>query len=445
MSRLVGADDSLDFMERLAEVIVLGGTALLVYYTAAITQEGVNFFRSEFVYAVAIPPTLLWFMTGRRQKYTLLPSERIALPISTLSLCFFAATEFANIHYKLGFTRQGLTQLGSFLLGILMTIIVRRLVTRNNRFGSRLATAFFLPPLALLPVLVRPGLAVSVASQVSPDLVGQSRFAGLTSNPSSFALLLTIGLSFTWPLCIYWFGREQRRWGFTFLIFSLGLGGLLVTTQSRGFAAASAMIVAVGSLVGIRKFSGGGRRRSVSYLLLFGALVFGSVYIIPSRFRQGSHLANWDLSDRLFLWKFYWRLIRNNPIGYGLNYIGNFTVARPNGLHDPLPPHNSFLDMAMLGGWFAVIALLLILRRVFQSAKKSLELLDEQPHHVYTFCACLAIFAMWAAGLVEGAPFFYAGFWVLLGFALSAGAMKTATNESTPQSWMNEYQVAALR
>lgn len=211
-------------------------------------------------------------------------------------------------------------------------------------------------------------------------------------------------------------------------ILAMGCAMVLIWTGSRGMVITTAVVVAAVPLIAAPRYRN--RPKRLRSAALVALILGGTVWLIPDLIRNLLvHRFSAAGLDRLDLWRYYAPLIMKNPLGFGLNFTGNFTIARP-GRGDPIPPH-SILDIAMVGGIGAVIVMCFLVwtacRLLTRVVRTQREPLDAG--------VLVAILVLWIGGSIfEGAPITHPGFWCLLGLAFGRSAESSRVISLTAES-----------
>lgn len=403
----------------ISKVLLICGTILLIYWTNVFREEEVHLFRSELFYFFALIFGLCYFIHPNNIGKAISMRRGIYLALQGLVFSVLIATATSLSRYNVSFTRSGIVMLIKLVLCLSLFILTYTYLKEDKLFCKRLSLAFYLPPLILIPFLFFSELTYEWLTDVF-IAGGEGRFYGFSSNPVNLAQSIVIALSFVYILFLYNYSNKRWLLSLLYLSFTVGLLGLLFWTQSRGFVITAIVIIIIENVLVAVYLNRNIFNIITMYIYnsLTVLLIIGTFLILPSDIKSLSYsrLSHLYAEDRVLLWSYYSELFMQNPLGLGLNYTEEFTIKRPE-LGDPLHPHNSVLDLGILGGVGLLFSIFYLLTKAFLNIKNKLR--DKDNFLViYSLGTGTALFGIWFGGMFEGAPLFYYGFWVLLAMAL---------------------------
>jgi len=408
-------------LKKISMLSLILGTVLLIYWTKVFREEGIYLIRSELFYIFALIFGIFYFIHPHNINKLISIKNWIYFALSVLLISIFLATGISLFIYNLMFIREGIIMFIKLFLCIILFILTYTYLKKEKLFYKRICIAFYAPPLIFIPFLIYPKLVKEFYTKFNFSLIApgeEQRFSGLSSGSPIFSQSVIIALSFLYALFLY--NYHKRNWirSLFYLCLNIGLLGLLFWSQSKGFLITAILIIILENIL-MSSYFKKDIVKSVLYNMLAILLIACIFLILPIQIKHAvyTRFSHFYIKDRILLSKYYSELFFLNPLGLGINYYEEYAIKRPE-LGDPLPPHNSILDMAVLGGIGALFSIFLLLWKAFLNIKAKIK--DKNnPLAIYFLGTGVAIFGIWFAGMFEGAPFFYLGFWILLAMALA--------------------------
>jgi len=363
-------------MRRFAAGLLLGGTALLVYNKRiGLTDPngiavGQLLLRPELWFGVAVITALV---AMPRSCFRLVPAPKNARRVlRTGPVVAFVSAVLGSLlswwRFGIGMNLFGVQICVRMVLCALLAILTYNLAGRSRQFAHRLSALLVWAP--AVNVLVGLGFLASpaiIAAIFGPQMILEaqgvldygSRYQGLTSNPDMVATSSCVAMALLLPGFLRDISRA-RPFAIIKGIYMLGLASVIAWSGVR--ASVVILLLVCAATLGLSfRFTKRGLMRfgyiacALAIIMILGLLIIwriGAMDIILERFHSGN--------GRLFLWIFYGRTLLHNPLGLGFGYesIVHTDQIIPG---QRLPPHNTFLEMAMYGGWIGLFIHALVL------------------------------------------------------------------------------------
>ncbi len=446
-------------LQKITGWLLVAGTLCFMYWPKVYKEGFFIPIRFEILFALAA----LFFISTlfvRSQKNLPILTKKEKIIYITL-IIFIGAISFSTIFsyyiYNLPFNFLGLTTLLKISLGIVCFLAALDQLKNNPLFYTRIAWAFTIPSLLLIPLLAVPSFA-SKLGFISPGY----RFQGPTSNPSTFDFLAIIAFSFLASFLLHAvITKAKRKIIILYVLFFIGTGALIFWTQSRSYTIA--MLLTLGATVIFHSIY---HRLQIKYVTLYACAGLGLVLIaflctpiiarklfihvrilgseesgvITSVQKPPQSLSTTndktpvgkelfpkvalknagnviEEDPRVVMWKYYLPLIPQYPFGWGVNYQPVYLYPfHYNDTISYLPPV-FIVNIWAIGGVIAVVALCSVLWYALKGFKKLL-LTRQDPLLAFRIGAMNAFLISWFISLFYGVPVEYIGFWILFALAL---------------------------
>ncbi len=428
--------------EHLAEILLVLGTALIIYWQPLSQRIALKISDGVFVIAIG-----LWILFVTREKPEWVVKSADVWFIPPLLVSILVATLMGYVHYRLGMSRNGVILLGRLLTCIALFLAVYSLALRDRSFRRWVSLAF-LSPLALLLAMVIPNVSATMWDG------NTGRFQGLTVNANTAAVAFLIAFALAYTLAAYEAGMKRRLRALGFLGVALGMLAFILLTQSRAYVVATF----ASTLIGTALVAAHHRVSKVKFAFLalsgVAVIVSGILVIGPSqsslpylarispayymqrlraehqtpqrsgappqtnvfqRFLNGI-IPTIEGDTRMSAIRYYSHVLSTDYLGLGLNYETKFTVLDPpTGTRHGA---NTILDLPIYGGVGAVLSVAYLALLVGRRTKLNLRLAinDNVP---YTIGAVTALGGLWVAAFLVGSPLFDYQFWILTAIALT--------------------------
>lgn len=407
--------------KKISKVLIIIGTILLIYRTKILREDSINLIRSEFIYFLALIFGVIFFIYKNNIKKLIFLKKEVLMALLVFLAAIALATIICFFRYGVSLNQNSFLFFIVLLSLILLFIFTYSYLKEDEKFYRNLVLAFCLPVLIFLPFLISPGLAKNLSPFFGGLLIDSSnRFTGFTANPTDFSSLAIIAFSFLFVIFLSFCYKRKLFPSIIFLLLSLGTGGLIFLSQSKGLIITLIVVVFLSNLLMVLYFKKNKLKIFIYSALGLLLLIFIFFILLApsiksqllSRFFELTDVAQ---IDRSILWRYYSGLFIENPLGLGVNFIEEFSIKRPV-QGDPLPPHSVILDIAMYGGVGALLGLVCLFWAVFKNIKDRFNF--KKKSDIYFLGASTALFAIWFASLVEGNPLFNTSSWILLAMSL---------------------------
>lgn len=406
--------------KKVSKILIILGTASLIYWPVVFREGFFVPIRFELIFFFALIAGFLYFLgiIGIRKSCKLARYEwEIYLVLFVFFLSVLLATEISLIRYALWFDFKGASILLKILMGIFLFMAAYRYAKEDTVFYKMLCSAFYIPPLILIPFLLYPGLAFEFSV-----LSGGERFMGLTSNPAIFAQLALVASSYSVTFLLFSLYKKRLVSLFINLIALLGLSILIYWTQTRTYLIALFGVITISNIL-VAKYFNKDLFKALFFIFLLSVFILCLFFLLPDSIRNLLEIRLYQSFDtteetRYSLLKYYVEQLSLNPFGLGLNYEQKFTLEwhLSNGEVWNLGPH-SLLDIVVFGGIVAVFCMIYLLWKVFLNLRQRLKNYSDDMT-AYYLASSTAVFGLWIASIFMGSPILYMGFWILLAMAL---------------------------
>jgi hypothetical protein len=357
-------------------MLLLGGTILLVYNK----RVGIADPGGIVIFHLLLRPDL-WFGLVVVMAFLVMPRQCLSPrgglrntrrilrtgPLFAFGFAVFGSL-FAWLQYGVAMNGFGGQVCIRMVLCTLLGILVYNLALTGKKFRGRVLVLLRWTPIA--------SVALAFCFLISPALVGAvfgqgmlvegsglfsfgARYQGLTSNPDMLATSSCIAIALLLPGFIDDI-RRARPFAAIKGTYLFGLAGVIAWSGVRAMVFILLLVMMANLALSFR-FTKSGLRRFAYIVCAMAVIVMlvgvglshsGVVNVIAERFHGED--------GRLFLWKFYWKTLLENPfgLGFGFESIVHSDQIVPG---QRLPPHNTFLEMAMYGGWGGLLMHILVL------------------------------------------------------------------------------------
>jgi hypothetical protein len=363
-------------VRRLVVILLLGGTALLVYnkrvgiadpdgidVVQLLLRPDVWFGLAVIMALVVMPWHCLRLAGGQKSAQKILQAGPVVAYGSAVLGSMLAWARFG-----VGMNAFGAQVCVRIVLCTLLGILIYNLAQNSRGIRGGVLALLRWTPLA--------GVILGFCVLLSPAFVGAvfgpgmlvegsglfsfgARYQGLTSNPDMVATSSCVAIALLLPGFLRDLSKA-RPFAVIKGIYLVGLAGVIAWSGVRAMAFIL-LLVAMAALGLSFRFTKRGLVRfayiicAMAVIVLLGGLGLGHsgvMNVIVDRFHS--------TDGRLFLWKFYWHTLLLNPfgLGFGFESIVHTDQIIPG---QRLPPHNTLLEMAMYGGWIGLLVHLLVL------------------------------------------------------------------------------------
>lgn len=202
---------------------------------------------------------------------------------------------------------------------------------------------------------------------IDPNLsIIQSRWNGITTNPNWLGMVAFVSI---W-VCLAWMSRTSFSKGHIIAIGILFLNVILLIGSDSRTSMISSILLFVGFYLfhGKSVISSSAVIRKSIILLLLGTIFSIFFYFIFTEFienitktRQGAENA---LSGRPQIWLMGVEAFLNRPLGWGYDNLATYWNNGHQYFERFTHFHNGFLDVAVKGGIFALLMLVIVLIRM---------------------------------------------------------------------------------
>ena len=271
--------------------------------------------------------------------------------------------------------------------------------------------------------------------------LSDGRFYGFMNNPSTVSKLILVSLLFSFSL--YLFEQKNKLLKTCFFIITTGLMSLIFWSGTRAaILSASIGFVLIIFLYIKYNFS----KKNILISLISVSLIFFLGFLMIPNFSKkivinrvlthntdaipALELKKMNIVDvlkktigtkpnsmsetRLTIWPYFMREIIKNPLGMGpAYYTHTFIRVGPN--NDLAGAHNSFLEIMLYGGWFAIVSFLFLLITGIKNLILSIKNNINKTIPVAFLSALIAL----TIALSFDDHFKLYWFWILLGLSIS--------------------------
>jgi len=363
-------------IRRLVIILLLGGIVLLVYNKrVGIADPGGIvvthlLLRPDLWFGVAVILALLVMPRQCLSPWGGLKNTRRILRTGPLLAFGFAilGSMVAWLQYGVAMNGFGAQVCIRMVLCALLGILVYNLALNGQGIRRRMLVLLKWTPIASVVLafcfIISPAF---IGAVFGPEILVEgtglfsfgARYQGLTSNPDMLATSSCIAIALLLPGFINDI-RRARPFAVIKGIYLFGLAGVITWSGVRAMVFILFLIVTANLALSFR-FTKRGLRRFAYIVCAMAVIVLlvgvglshsGVVNVIAERFHGED--------GRLFLWKFYGKTLLKNPfgLGFGFESIVHSDQIIPG---QRLPPHNTFLEMAMYGGWAGLLMHMLVL------------------------------------------------------------------------------------
>ncbi|MBI4095122.1 MAG: hypothetical protein HY435_02945 [Candidatus Liptonbacteria bacterium] len=350
-------------------------------------------------------------------------AERVRVGLALIFSGLFLASLAGYFIQDVSLGTEGWLSLGRFTEVAVILLLVGFFQSQDANFFKKIAIAQ-LSTLAYLGALLIPN-----------DLdIHLYRFELFENWPSNVAYYLLVSLS----LFIVFALQRLKPLQWKFLLFyvpAAGLFAIFLWAQSRaswiGFVIATLLILGIWSI----KAGGGMLPRFLFGGLLSVSLVITGFLILPS-LPRGEVIIRFSPSPQMpvqtdglplvqkspspspafgfyepsrpYLWNAYTEKIADQPLGFGLNYAPIWYEGSARG------PHNTILELIVLGGYVTLAGFLYLLYRGFGNVAAKLKESRDTAWPLYVFASLTALVVV---SLFDNMSTFRL-LWIVLGMAI---------------------------
>lgn len=413
-------------MKKILEWLILLGGVLLIYYTK-ITQEGSLSLqsltvRSDFVFLLFIFLASIYFLIRLLMNKPIYMSSIEQKVVYTLGLFVFFGLIATYCSYQslgLKFNLIGYANFSKIIMGIILTLYISILLRNNSSLYKSLVYVLIIPPIipTLLGVVYFVAPSLFMATFGCIDFIQQQfilftlgdRFSGLTSNPFQLMFSNLIAISFLWVLALYYFYKKKYIYSILniMLILFLIIGVILSAVRSAIifilfiFIAGTIFVhfkskVKGATVIIIFVFLG------LSSVLTFVALPQRMISPISTRLTATGSVGE---EDRVFLWRHYFHVGMEHPLGIGFNYEQKFAFPSPHIERQDYPPHNFFLTVWMYSGIQGIACIIVFLFFIISFLIKRFMSIKFNIIAIYYLGALISFCGIYLVSFFLGVPF----------------------------------------
>jgi hypothetical protein len=436
-------------INKIIKFLILTGAAALIYWKGDFKKTFLPKPAELFLFSSLMFSFIYALRTGLANKLKCI-NKPIYYSILMILFSLLIGTVYGMLKYNVGFNIQGIAYSIKLPLFIFLFITVYVFIREDELFYKNLCMAFYLSPLIFTPFLFYPGLADKFS------LLSTSRFMGFTPSPNIAAMFNCIAFSFIFTIFVFDLFDKGIKKSLLFLSLSLGLGALVLWSQSRAyFIALLFSIIFPSFLVSGFYFKERYKVLLISFLML--VLIIPMFFILPnsvkrplilrlSYFEKLAHPATFATTSvyeerlvpnsnkattklvkvgtapdaRVTVLKYYFQLLKKDPLifvfGLGINHESRFNLILNKG---EVHCANSILDIILFGGVglaAALVALFILiiinLRKMIAEGRAMLQV------NIFRLGSITALLGMWCAAIFIGSPLFGFHFWILLAMSL---------------------------